>query len=150
MYIMIQYHQGNGLHPVIHRDPYLVRSYFYYISMILSMHQMLYSHSYLPMIPSCLLQEKSFRKPQQKINLENELSIDNVKIEMKTHTKFLGVLVNQHLTFEEHCKFTKGNFSRGIGILYKANKYLSQKSLLKCTLLSYTHILHIALLCGAL
>ena len=71
-----------------------------------------------------------FRKPRQKITLENELCIDNVKIEMKTHTKFLGVLVDQHLTFEEHCKFIKGKISRGIGILYKGKKYLSQKSLL--------------------
>ena len=49
---------------------------------------------------------------------------------MKTHTKFLGVLVDQHLTFEEHCKFIKGKIARGIGILYKDKKYLNQKSLL--------------------
>ena len=71
-----------------------------------------------------------FRKSRQKLNLENELFIDGIKIEMKTHTKFLGVLIDQHLTFEEHCKFIKGKIARGIGILYKGKKYLNQKSLL--------------------
>ena len=44
--------------------------------------------------------------------------------------KYSGVLVDQHLTFEEHCKFIKGKIARGIGILYKGKKYLNQKSLL--------------------
>ena len=61
--------------------------------------------------------------------MENELFIDDIKIEMKTHTKLLGVLVDQHLTFEEHCKFIKRKIARGIGI-YKGKKYLNQKSLL--------------------
>ena len=67
-----------------------------------------------------------FRKRRQKITLENELSIYNVKIKMKTR----GVLFD--LTFAEHCKFTKGKISRGMWILYiyKGKKYLSQKSLL--------------------
>ena len=29
-----------------------------------------------------------FRKSRQKLNLENELFIDDIKIEMKTHTTF--------------------------------------------------------------
>ena len=89
-----------------------------------------------------------FRKPRQKINLENELSIDNVKIEMKTHTKFLGVLVGQHLTFEEHCKFIKGKISRGIGILYKGKNISVRNRYSICTMLSYILILHIILVCG--
>ena len=71
-----------------------------------------------------------FRKSRQKLNLENELFIDDIKIEMKTHKFFLGELVDQHLTFEEHCKFIKGKIARGIGILYKGKTYLNQKSLL--------------------
>ena len=71
-----------------------------------------------------------FKKSRQKIHLENELLIDDIKIEMKSHTKFLGVSVDEHLTFEEHCKFIKGKIARGIGILYKDKKYLNQKSLL--------------------
>ena len=52
-----------------------------------------------------------FRKSRQRLSLEHKLFIDDIKIEMKTHTKILGVLVNQHLTFEEHCKFIKGKIA---------------------------------------
>ena len=65
-----------------------------------------------------------FKKSRQKIHLENELLIHDIKIEMKSHTKFLGVLVDEHLTFEEHCKFIKGKIARGIGILYKGKNIL--------------------------
>ena len=60
-----------------------------------------------------------FRKSRQRLNLENGLFSDNIKIEMKTHTIFLGVLVDQKLILEEHCKFIKGKIARGIGILHK-------------------------------
>ena len=90
-----------------------------------------------------------FKKSRQKIHLENELLIDDIKIEMKSHTKFLGVLVDEHLTFEGHCKFIKGKIARGIGILYKGKIYLNQKSLLNI-MHSYTHILPIALLYGVI
>ena len=65
-----------------------------------------------------------FRKPWQNIHLENELFIDDIKIEMRSHTKFLGLLVDQHLTFEEHCKFIKRKIARGIRILYKGKHIL--------------------------
>ena len=60
-----------------------------------------------------------FRKSRQRLNLENALFNDNIKIKMKTHTKLLGILVDQKLIFEEHCKFIKGKIARGIGIFHK-------------------------------
>ena len=47
----------------------------------------------------------------KKLHLENELFSDNIKIEGKTCTNFLGVLADQHLTFHEHCKFIKGKIA---------------------------------------
>ena len=88
-----------------------------------------------------------FRKPRQKITLENELRIDNVKIEMKTHTKFLGVLVDQHLTFEEHCKFIKGKISRGIGILYKGKKISESEIAIEYVLCFHIPIFYILHYC---
>ena len=89
-----------------------------------------------------------FRKSRQKLNLENELFIDGIKIEMKTHTKFLGVLIDQHLTFEEHCKFIKGKIARGIGILYKGKK-ISQSEIateyVLCIHIPIFYVLHYCL-----
>ena len=67
-----------------------------------------------------------FRKSRQKIELKEDMIIDNVKIDFVTQTKFLGVILDQHLTFESHVQYTKGQIARGIGILYKAKKYLKK------------------------
>ena len=49
---------------------------------------------------------------------------------MTDHTKFLGVVVDQHLAFDMHIKYIKGKVSRGIGILYKAKRILKETTLL--------------------
>ena len=71
-----------------------------------------------------------FRKKRGKITLQNDLIIDDVVINRTNHTRFLGVIVDQHLTFESHVKYIKGKISRGIGILYKAKRILKESSLL--------------------
>ena len=71
-----------------------------------------------------------FRKKRGKITLQNDLIIDDVVINRTNHTRFLGVMVDQHLTFESHVKYIKGKISRGIGILYKAKRILKESSLL--------------------
>ena len=70
-----------------------------------------------------------FRKSRRKIELKEDVIIDNVKIDFVTQTKFLGVILDQHLTFESHVPYTKGKIARGIGILYKAKKYLKESSI---------------------
>ena len=62
--------------------------------------------------------------------LQNDLIVDGVVINRTNHTRFLGVMVDQHLTFESHVKYIKGKISRGIGILYKAKRILKESSLL--------------------
>ena len=70
-----------------------------------------------------------FRKSHPKIELKEDVIIDSVKIDFVTQTKFLGVILDQHLTFVSHVQYTKGNIARGIGILYKARKYLKESSM---------------------
>ena len=53
-----------------------------------------------------------FRKKRGKITLQNDLIIDDVVIGRTNHTRFLGVMVDQHLTFESHVKYIKGKISR--------------------------------------
>ena len=71
-----------------------------------------------------------FRKSRRRIELKEDLIIDNEKIDLVNHTRFLGVMLDQHLTFETHVKYIKGKISRGIGILCKARKYIKESSLL--------------------
>ena len=71
-----------------------------------------------------------FRKRRGNIHIDNDLVVDNEKISMSNHTKFLGVMVDSHLTYESHINHIKGKISRGIGILYKAKKYLNESALL--------------------
>ena len=71
-----------------------------------------------------------FRKRRGNIHIDNDLVVDNEKISMSNHTKFLGVMVDSHLTFESRINHIKGKISRGIGILYKAKKHLNDSALL--------------------
>ena len=71
-----------------------------------------------------------FRKRRGQIALSNNLVIDDLVINRTNHTKFLGVMVDQHLTLESHVRYIKGKISRGIGILYKAKRLLQASSLL--------------------
>ena len=65
-----------------------------------------------------------------RIVLNVDLIIDKEKIDLVNHAKFLGVMLDQHLTFETYVKYIKGKIERCIGILYKACKYLKETSLL--------------------
>ena len=49
---------------------------------------------------------------------------------MVDKTKFLGVVIDKKLTFESHVQYIKGKINRGMGIIYKAGKYLNRDSLI--------------------
>ena len=69
------------------------------------------------------------QKKLRKIQLKEDVIIDNVKIDFVTQTKFLGVILDQHLTFISYVQYTKGKVAGGIGILYKARKHLKERSM---------------------
>ena len=71
-----------------------------------------------------------FRKRRTKTNITEELDINDVKINQVQKTKFLGVVIDECLTFQNHVLYTKGKISRGLGILYKGKKYFDKKTLL--------------------
>ena len=47
-----------------------------------------------------------------------------------THTKFLGVVVDQSLSWKEHIIYIKGKIARGVGIIRKCKKIFNQNTLL--------------------
>ena len=72
-----------------------------------------------------------FRKKRSKIKVDQDLIINNVKISRTDKSKFLGVIVDEFLSFQQHIKYIKGKVARGLGILYKTKKYLHQKTLVQ-------------------
>ena len=71
-----------------------------------------------------------FRRRRAKVLLNRDLIVDNVVIENVRQSKFLGVIIDQSLTFNNHIQYIKGKISRALGVLYKCRKYLNQSTLL--------------------
>ena len=51
------------------------------------------------------------------------------KITPTTHTRYLGILMDQHLSWDQHLKMLKQKLSRANGLLAKVRYYLSPKLL---------------------
>ena len=62
--------------------------------------------------------------------------INNYEIQGEGSIKHLRVLLDQHLTWEEHVKLTENKNAKIIGILYKARPYLDKRSF---TIHTFTH-----------
>ena len=43
--------------------------------------------------------------------------------------KYLGIIVDHKLNWIDHITYVKAKISKGIGIMYKARKYLNKNSL---------------------
>ena len=52
-------------------------------------------------------------------------------LEQVTFIKFLGVIIDNKLTFESHIVYIKNKISKGLGIITKARKHLNRETLLK-------------------
>ena len=82
-----------------------------------------------------------FHKPSKKDDIplrQTKIIIDSYEIQIKESIKFLGVLLDQHLTRKKHIKLTENKIAKNIDILYKARPYLDKKALL-CLYYSYIH-----------
>ena len=64
-----------------------------------------------------------FHDPHRKIKFNNiSIHINNTEIKNVSSTKFLGVIVDQSLTWKEHIKHIGKKISKNIGILYKMSR----------------------------
>ena len=52
------------------------------------------------------------------------LIIDDVQINRVNNTKFLGVIINSTLIWDDHIKIIRGKISKSIGIIKKIRKNL--------------------------
>ena len=71
-----------------------------------------------------------FQRPKAKISISEELIVDGVKKDIKESTKFLGVIIDKRLSFQQHIKYIKGKLARGVGILCKCKRFFKHETLL--------------------
>ena len=70
-----------------------------------------------------------FSPPRKKAEFSNRLTIQGENINQVHETKFLGVMVDDKLSWACHINYISKKVSKGIGILYKARKYLPKSCL---------------------
>ena len=70
-----------------------------------------------------------FKSRGKKINQNVSIKIDNQEIEQVKHTKFLGLHIDNELSWKYHIEQVASKISRMTGIMAKARHYLSLKTL---------------------
>ena len=70
-----------------------------------------------------------FHRKRSKFSIEKEVMVDGVKIHQVEKTKFLGIVIDENLSFVHHVKYIKGKVARGIGILCKARRLVHQSTM---------------------
>jgi len=80
---------------------------------------------------------------------EKNIILDNTNLERVKQTKFLGIHIDENLTWRSHIDNVAKSISRGIGILYKLKYFVPEKILfsLYCTLI-LPHINYCVLVWG--
>ena len=82
-----------------------------------------------------------FHKTSSKDNLPLNLpalKIADNNIERKTAIKFLGVMLDENISWEEHISTVETKLAKNIGLLYRAKPLLEEKSL-KSIYFAYIH-----------
>ena len=59
-----------------------------------------------------------FRRKGVRISLSTDLIINNIQIDMIQRTKFLGVIIDENLSFQRHINYINGKVACGIGIYF--------------------------------
>ena len=70
-----------------------------------------------------------FHRARLKQNTVN-ISLCDISLNRVNFTKFLGVIIDDKLSFSRHISYIKNKISKGMGIIIKAQKYLNRKSFL--------------------
>ena len=74
-----------------------------------------------------------FHKPSKTDDLPlllPKVLINDKEIERVGSIKFLGVLLDEHLSWKEHIRYTENKITKNIGLLYRAKPFLGKHSLL--------------------
>ena len=81
-----------------------------------------------------------FRSPRKPVNHNVVLILNRKALAQKDHVKYLGILMDQHLTWKYQVSHVSKKVSRGVGILAKLRHFLDSKLLCNiyyCLVYSY-------------
>ena len=81
-----------------------------------------------------------FHKPSKKDNIPlvlPKLSICNNEIKQSESIKFLGVFLDENITWRDHIRYLENKIAKNIGLLFRSKPYLTKKCLLS---LYYSYI----------
>ena len=67
------------------------------------------------------------------------MTLNNIGIKRENSVKFLGVIIDENLTWKNHIEVGENKISKNIGVLYRASHLLDFKNLLKI-FFSFIHI----------
>ena len=70
-----------------------------------------------------------FRHPNKTINYELKIKIDGKRLIPSEYIKYLGVIIDQHLTWGNHIDNIAGRLSRSVGMLSKIRHYVNESTL---------------------
>ena len=70
-----------------------------------------------------------FHPPQKKISKNVMLQINGEKLQEKKSTKYLGLLIDKHLTWKHHIHHVNLKISKGIGLLAKLRHFVPRNTL---------------------
>ena len=71
-----------------------------------------------------------FRKKRSKISLDNlDIIFDGKKLSCEKNVTFLGMVLDEHLTWVDHCSFVANKMARNAGIINRVKKVLPTPSL---------------------
>ena len=71
-----------------------------------------------------------FTTRSKKINVSTSIKICNHEISRVDHSKFLGIVIDDKLNWSYHINSIKNKIAKGIGVICKAKRFLSKKTLL--------------------
>ena len=67
------------------------------------------------------------------------MTFNNIEIKRENSIKFLGVIIDENLTWKNHIEVVENKISKNIGVLYRASHLLDSKNLLNIYF-SFIHI----------
>ena len=67
------------------------------------------------------------------------MRLNNIEIKRENSVKFLGIVIDENLTWKNHIEVVENKISKNIGVLYRASHLLDFKNLLKIYF-SFIHI----------
>ena len=71
-----------------------------------------------------------FTNATRPISFEFDIKMNGENVKRVSSTKFLGVIVDEHLKWHEHIKLIKNKVSKGIWLLCKGRKVLNVSTIL--------------------